>query len=53
MPKHNHVSKAFLKILKSVEEELSFLDVKKDADEFRTKLRKSSRVAKHKNWDLV
>ncbi len=51
--KHNKVSKAFSKILDDIEEEVSYGKIKKDADEFREKLRKAPRVAKNKNWDLV
>ncbi len=51
--KHNLVSKAVSKVLENLEEEVSYHNVKKDADQFRENLRKAPRVAKPKNWDLV
>jgi hypothetical protein len=51
--KHNPLTKALTKFVDSLEENISFARVKKEADKWRDKLKNAPKAIKIKNWDIL
>jgi len=50
--KHNKLTQQTLAFLEDLDRGFSFIEVKKEADDWRKKLVKSPKVCKYPNWNL-
>jgi len=50
--KHNNLTQKTLAFLDELDRGISFVEVKKEADEWRKKLVESPKLCKYPNWNL-